>query len=462
MLDRGRPPKYLDHGKKRSLMDSVLATWPKDQEVLHFMDIHRALIEKGIVEDLGDRYKTNRILGWLIEAGLMEKKGRGQYRITVKPDEFKLFDYLGELREKYRKKDLIYKGRVGGYLWTSNENYYLGMPSNLEEEKDAYLLMQILETRLARIFQGYQQLAYHLKVRRETGVKSTLPGAFLEEVLLELIPWWTGCKMGPDGNGLYITDLKNLIKGSIDNLPESVKSDGWENPIEKKLLKEHFDVIAELIDRKQKEISDYYNDKKNSGYDEAEESLSLAKSEINQLVMIIAEPEFHLDEKGFDKRLIYDILTSSVKEKEDDLTLVQYLLPYDMDLVNEALKRYGRSVLGYERFRKVIKIYESMKVSDNISYWFGPFYEPKRGASDDSLKGIAQLLEKYKAKDLIYYLAFSRGSISFINETPEKFELICQLFSNISRENVKKWYLEGLTDAKALHKKIFDKFISEK
>ena len=215
MLDRGRPVHDKDLKKKQVIMDSVLAVWSDNRVVMQFMEIHRALIEKGLVTNEDDRYKTDRLLKWLIKEGYVEKIDRGKYRITVKPDEFKLFDYLHKIRSDSRGDNLNFNSRTGGSLWDSNETYHLGMPEEIITYPDANFCLQILSIRLDRIFRALKAVSQTVKMRRDSDERIPLPSEIIRQVLTEILPYHIESKIGPDGDGLYYTDLYEVIRQII-------------------------------------------------------------------------------------------------------------------------------------------------------------------------------------------------------------------------------------------------------
>jgi len=176
MLGRGRPVHEADLKKIQYQIDSALALWPVDKIEVSPRDLSNAFFKKGLITSQSHRYQIVKILDQCIRAGHVEKVAPGRYRLVSKPDEFKLFDLLSNLREQARKDHLVFMGRVGGSLWTANETCYLGMPENIDEEKDVWPLMDILEARLSRIFICYQSLANLLQHRRETKSSIPLPG----------------------------------------------------------------------------------------------------------------------------------------------------------------------------------------------------------------------------------------------------------------------------------------------
>ena len=242
-------------------------------------------------------------------------------------------------------------------------------------------------------------------------------------MLAELLPWWLESKIGSDGDGLYITDFLNINEKIISSLPETVESDGWVSDIQKELLLNYFKIIKKLIEKREN-----YEDKQrivNTDFDYEEETNELKR----HFAMIITEPEFNLDEKTYENRQVYDSMKNSIKEKMDNLEFINDVILYDYDDVKNNIKQYGPSIWGYKRSKEINNIYETVYISNLISRWFGPF--PKR-ISKDVLDAVNSFVEKgHKPRDIIYYLAFSQGSINFIMPTDEKKNIIHRLFPDI-------------------------------
>ena len=449
MLGRGRPVHDKDLRKIQYSIDSALALWPADRLEISPRDLSDSFFRNGLITSKLQRYQIIRILNQCIKAGHVEKVAPGRYRLKSKPDEFKLFDLLSNLREQARRDNLVFTGRVGGSLWTANETCYLGMPEDVTEVKDAWALMSILELRLSRIFLCYQGLANLLQRRRETQSNIPLPSQFLREVLAELLPWWLESKIGPDGDGLYITDLVNINEKIITSLPETVESEGWVSDTQKELLLDSFKTIKKIIENREK-----YDDEQrniNRDYDYEEETNELKR----HFAMIITEPEFNLDENTFENRQVYDIMKDSIKEKTDNLEFVTDVILYDYNTVKNNLKKYGTNTWGYKRSKEILELYEKVYLSNLISRWFGSF--PK-GVTTEICNAVNSFIEKgNKPKDIVYYLAFSHGSINFIQPTEEKKKIIYQLFPDIPHEKIDEWYLAGVDEAQNRAEATIDK-----
>lgn len=422
-------------------IDSALSVWPKDKQEICPAEIKDAFFEKGLIRSLERRDQVVRILNRLVRAGHIDKVGRGRYRLKSKPDEFKLFDLLSNMRERAHKENLVFTGRVGGTLWTANETCYLGMPENVTEEKDAWFLMSILELRLSRIFQSYQSLAYTLQQRQKLGTQIPLPGLIIREALAELLPWWLESKIGSDSDGLYITDLFNVTEQMIQQLPDTVESDGWTDSIRKDILMDYYRVIKNFMKIKEK-----YDEKQRRDGKQIDIEYEEEVNETNhRFAMIITEPEFNLNEDIYESRQIFSVIADSLKEKMDDLDIATDVLLYNHDIVIDVLRKYGSSKWGVTRSKKILSLYEKIYISNLISRWVGPF---SNRISKDLIKAVNNFIEKgNKPKEIIYYLPFSHGSINFILPTEDKKKIIYQLFPDIPQEKIQEWYLDGVKEA---------------
>jgi hypothetical protein len=162
--------------------------------------------------------------------------------------------------------------------------------------------------------------------------------------------------------------------------------------------------------------------------------------------MIITEPEFNLDETNYENHRIYDIIDDSIKEKMDDLDIVIDIILYDYTNVKNIFEKYGPSKWGHTRSKNILKLYEKVYFSELLSRWVGPFSEK---ISKEIIDVVNSNVSKgYKPKDIVYYLAFSHGSINFILPTDKKKNLIYQLFPDIPKEKIDNWYLTGVKEAK--------------
>lgn len=241
-----RYPRWL------SRLNEILKLWG-NREVLRFSEIHKGLVELGIVKPR-DKKKTVRILNGLMQRGLVEKASEG-YRLTVKPKQFNMIEYIGKLVKHYGAKRYIYEGRVGGRFWSLAELMLIGFPDldrerlrKLEEVYPALrLTMEVLMVRLARIYDALRELAYILRARLEGkridrfSELRDIRERILRETLLELVPYYLGDRAGVEGDGLPTIDLIEAYEAMMEALPEHVMFNI--QPVGKENLKEIFNSV---------------------------------------------------------------------------------------------------------------------------------------------------------------------------------------------------------------------------
>ena len=452
MLDRGRPVHEKDLKKKQTIMDSVLSVWPINRKVMQFMEIHRALIERGLVTNEDDRYKTDRLLKWLIKEGYVEKIDRGKYKITVKPDEFKLFDYLQKIRSYYRDNDLNFSSRTGGTLWASNETYHLGMPEEILSYPDASFCLQILSIRLDRIFRALKAVSQTVKMRRNSDERIPLPSEIIRQVLTEIVPYHIESKIGPDGDGLYYTDLNEVIGHIILKLPKSVETqEGWRSSLQIERLNEYYQIVGKLL----KETEEYLENKRE------EDRIEWEKNPIREFplrperyhyAMIITEPEYLIDEIAHEKRQLYEEIEELVKEDIDDIYIAASLPLYDPDVTRDVLTKYGTRLLGRKRSKRIRNLFEKIWASHVIALWLDYPLIPNRTVDEihpDIFEGIDNIKKLgHSEEELVRYMAHSKASMNFISPTKEKINLLYRLFPDIPKDRINSLYLEGVQEAR--------------
>jgi len=450
MLDHGRPVHAKDLDKKRVLMDSALSVWPIGKEVMRFIELHRAFIKKGLVKGDKNRYQTIRILNWLIDAGFVQKIEPGKYKITMKPDEFKLFDYLYGLRDQARNEKMILNWRYGGFLWAFSDGYYLGMPEEAEDHPDVRFIFTILNERLASIFESYRELAIILKERRTSKDKIYLPERFFRQGLVEIIPWWLESKIGNDLDGLDISNLRNAILHIIDTLPDEIEKGDFGTRTQLEYLKKMLPLIIRPLEEALA-IPDW-------GTPPDDRSLiSETSKKTNQFAMIITEPEYLIDEMSHEKRDIYRRLEEWARKRDVTDLYIASSLPLfnESEIVIETLNTYGEMLLGRTRSKNVMELYKKIQASNWLSL-HGPLLINRHEVPEILQKQVSQLLsEGYKSEDLIKYLAFSRSPINYAQPTEDKINFISRLFPNVPKKNVRSLYLEGVQTVKEMADKAF-------
>jgi hypothetical protein len=390
--------------------------WVLPEDELNFMQTHQRLVKRGIVQKKEYRYKTARILKKLSKVKLLKKVGKGRYRLNVEPDEFRIFDYLQNLRQKSETAQF----RVGGYLWSLSQLYFLGMPESILKYEDAKYALEILNVRIAEIFETLRVLAKEVKKKEKEAVENKLlllPPAVVRELLLELIPYYLGCKAGMDFDGLPLDELNMVLPKMIQSLPEEVTP---QSPTLKKLIMEYFLTVNKLLNKEENAQAD-------------EELLEFPQK----------KPEDLIDESGFEKRWVKNEFVEHGLENKSALYIASSLLHFDRENVIDVLNIYGRKYLGKQKWRETRELYEKLYASDRVARIISAFAFYNEKEKIEAKKFIQELTDKYKVKTIITYLPFSLCQLNFIIPTPKKEKILQEFFPQLPTDTIHEWLNDG-------------------
>lgn len=466
----GRPASMQSEKMNPRIIDATISLWNWDnpEEEKGFTEIHKGLVKKGIVQKEQYKYKTARILEQLGD-GTTEKKGlklikknmeTRKYSLNVEPAEFRIFDYLQTLR----KKNHVARGRIGGAFWTSHDMYFLGMPDQVFNDKEGNYVLQILNVRLAELFNAYRALAAEMKTRKEgqsEGQPSGLPRTVIRQLLLELAPYYLGSRAGIDGDGLDMEELNETLTKMIQGLPEKIEVDeGWSASTQKDLILENLGKINALnltyISNKKKawKTTDELTETMNEDIEET------TKENEMDFALIVTGPEHLIDSKGSAQRMIRDEIIEHGNEDESPFYLARLLLCQEREDVLKALEVYGRKYLGQEKCNRTREAYEKLYAANWLaeviteSHMRTLFKEETFNKREKSWvdKNIRKIMDDFGIKTLITYIPFSNSSMLFNRPTLEKEKAIHQFFPQVPAENIHEWLAEGA----ALASEIFE------
>lgn len=427
----GRPTLLESEKISQRVIDALLSMWAIPEDEMNFTQLHRGLVRKGIVQKVEYRYKTDRILKKLCKMKLIKKIGRGRYRLNVEPDEFRIFDYLQSLRQRSESSQF----QVGGSLWSLCELYFLGMPQSISKYVDVEYALEILNIRIARLFEAARVLANEV-VRvgkdRKTSSKNRLlplPPNVIRELLLELIPYYLGSRAGIDADGLSLDELSLLLPRMIQSLPHEVTS---QSPTRKNVILKNFLVINKLLKTWQEE-----KDKLEEELDDEETAT------IRDFALIVIRPEYLVDESGFEKRWVKEELFEHSLKNKSPLYIASSLLLFKRENSIAVLDVYGRKYLGKQKWKETRELYEKLYASN----WIGriindfDFYDHKEKV--EAKKYIERIADKHGVKNIIEYLPFSHCSLNFILPTPAKERTLQKFFPQVPKEKIHEWLNEG-------------------
>lgn len=452
MSKRGRPSSIFNNiGEKIA----VLSLWPDNDTILSFIEIHIGLCEKKIVT-IKNRSKTYKILKRLTREGYIEKVDRGRYKAKVKPDEFRLFEYLNQLRESGEGNDLFFEGSVGGTLWKQNDLYFLGMPSEVMDDDLTKFIFSILSIRLSELYQGSQALAqYLMRERSNPGKQPELPRVLLRQLLLEIIPYYVGSHAGIDRDGLSITDLRDLYRTIISQMPETIYSDDWGSSTSKNQISETFETTCELLEIS---LNSYYE---SPDYIIEQEYNPNPENKKGNFAIIMTDPIYLIDEDAHQKRTIYHEIIEMNDSKHSEIEIAQSLLLYEQENVLDVLNKYGKLELESKKYNKVVNYYKKMKASHNLALTLEIFEE-----GYISREELQQLIDDYVSKnisirDLVYYLPFGFCGMNFVCPHPSKYKIIYEAFPTVPKSKLDKWYENGVAEAKIILEKKLEESTSK-
>lgn len=421
----GRPTSLESEKIDQSIIDAVLSIWIQPEDELSFTEIHLGLVRKGVVQNKEYRYKTNRILKKLHKMKLIEKIGRGRYCLKVEPDEFRVFDYLQTLRQKCE----ITKFRVGGSLWTLSQLYLLGMPESVLKYRDAKYALEVLNVRIAQMFETLRVLAKEVKKMERAAVEKKLlplPPCVLRELLLELIPYYLGCKAGMDFDGLPLDELNMVLPKMIQSLPEEVTD---QSPTRKKIMMKCYLIINKLMNQ-QEDKQGHYEKK-------------FINEEDEDFALVVIRPEHLIDESGFEKRRVKLEIVNCSLENKSALHTASCLLHFDKENVLAVLDVHGRKYLGKQKWKETKALYERLYASNWVARIISDFEFYDKKEKVEAKGYIQKLTDEHGVKTIIKYLPFSHCTLNFILPTPRKESILQKFFPQISSEKIHEWLNEG-------------------
>jgi hypothetical protein len=408
----------------QSAVDALLSLWIKEDEGLRFMQIHKGLVEKGIVRNIEDKKATVRILTKATNQELVKHNEDSKlYFLNAVSQEFKLFNYLNGLRQKSEVTQLNY----GSFLSKLCKLYFMGMPSSAFRHEDCSFLLEVLVDRVSRLFEALWVLATEIEIRKREAVDNQLHDYVLREVMLELLPYYLGSRAGPDLDGLSIDGLKTVMARIIEVLPNEVE------PMVA-TLKER---LAERLSEINKRIETIKLDEERIQYEKR-----FFEDKRPDFALIVIPPDYYLDENWSEKSSI-KLFLDKCKEKSA-LYLASYLIQFKNQNVINVLDLYGQELLGVEKLIQTKSLYEKMYTSDYVATSIINLYGiSSKKSKDKLLSEVRKLTEKFGRKSIIKYLAFSKSHRCFFLPTIEKEKLLQEIFPNYSEEEIHSWLNEG-------------------
>ncbi len=423
----GRPSSMESEKLGQRIIDAILSLWIHPEDELSFSYIHKGLVRKSIVPNIEYRYKTVRILKKLCRMRLITKVARGRYRLNVEPDEFRIFDYLQTLRQRSE----VSQFRIGGSLWSLCELHFLGMPESITEFADAKYALEILSIRIANLFEAIRILASEMmyidKARKASRRNNLLilPRQVVRELLLELIPYYLGCRAGIDADGLPLDELKVVLPKMIQSLPEEVT---YQSPTRKKTILGNLSLISKIAKAS------------NSDWEKIDEEFY--KERIKDFALIVTRPEYLIDEDGYEKRWAKDELVEYGLKGKSSIYIASSFLRFNKENVLAVLDVYGRKYVG-KKCKETKELYEKLHAANQIGRIISSFDLYNGEVKADAMKFIDELTDKHGVKSMIKYLPFSLCSLNFILPTPEKENTLQKFFPQVKKEVIHEWLTEG-------------------
>jgi len=308
------------------------------------------------------------------------------------------------------------------------------MPPSVSQYVDAEYALEILNIRIAQLFEAARILANEVAQReRKASSKNRilpLPHQVVRELLLELIPYYLGSRAGIDADGLPLDELILVLPKMIQSLPQEVTR---QSPTTKNVILRNFLAINKLMKA--------WEDEK----DKLEEEL--AEEEINDFALIVIRPEHLIDESGFEKRWVKEELIKHSLKNKSSLHIASSLLLFDKENVIAVLDLYGRKYLGKERWKETKELYEKLCASNQIGRIISSFdfYDEKEKV--EAKKYVREIAYNHGVKKIIGYLPFSHCSLNFILPTPAKEKTLQKFFPQIPKGKIHEWLNEGATVA---------------
>ncbi|RLF99376.1 MAG: hypothetical protein DRN49_04465 [Thaumarchaeota archaeon] len=392
----------------------VISIWTEKGETLRFIEIHKALVKRGIVETENRYAKTTRILASLVEAGLIEKVGRGRYQVKVNPYDYALLENI-LLKPKS-------KFRVGGFLWTDCEGFFLDFPEEAFNYTYVKYVLNIIGVRLARIFNALRELATIVK---EKGEKGIIPSSLIRELILELPAYWLGCKAGIDRDGLAFDELLIAYEKMLHSLPETIEAEeGWSSPTLKEAILKDFEELKNLFKLWQ------------------DENLEVDEDSSKHFGLILIPPSSIFDEESYTRKWIIDIIKDSAARDEPPFYTALSLPIRDEEIVLKVLREYGERYLG-AKVDEVRRFYEMRLAAFQIAVYHRLLMMGR--SSKEIISKVRWIAKKaadeYGANNIIKLLPFF-GS-EFGGPTPEKERILKLIFKEQPLEKIHEWLKEG-------------------
>ncbi|MCW4004772.1 MAG: hypothetical protein NWE95_12760 [Candidatus Bathyarchaeota archaeon] len=228
-------------------VDAIVSAWQKEGEVLAYSQIKKYLVSKEIITKTNDR-SLSRWLRKLVGEGILEKTSEG-YALVTKPNEYHVFDYLNDLRQKFNKN--IYEGEVGEFFSHISALTYLNFDETLVRNSDEKISMNILTVRLAELFSALFYLRNTI-IKRRCGLEHlSLPVDVLQETIVGLAL-----------RDMHRKDVKDIIKEytrSLDAESKKTINQLWlankrqSNNIDNELGDDiFFDILTENVEENKK------------------------------------------------------------------------------------------------------------------------------------------------------------------------------------------------------------------
>ena len=367
----------------------------------------------------------------MIELKYLRKVEGGGYQIAVELGRFQLFDYLNRLRQKKGSNEL--KTKFGGFLCGVCEFSFLGMPKEVFDYPDMNYAIKRLSARLGSIFEAFRLMAEEAIKRRKDknrGVEGGLPPEVIRELFLTLLPYYLGSRVGIDGDGLPLDELRFVLDEMIGKMPDKLDGNNQSSTGKNVITEEfrHLDSFSRLSG--------------DTGF-QAEES---TKTDFHDFALIVTMPEYQVDQEGLEKREITNTIMDGGKRHEDALSIAFRLLLNKEEDVFNTLRVIGYKYLG-EKVKEINQHYRKLLASRDIARLLPKNLDKLDELSQQSpkqydvLKNKAQeYASKHGVKNVISYLPFHN---EFGGPTPEKEKVIQRIFPNISIEKIHTWLSFG-------------------
>ena len=150
--------------------------------------------------------------------------GRGRYRLKVSPRPFNVMESIEVIRRRHGD-ELTYWWRVEGHFWVLAEGVVFGMPREVERNPVLSVILALLLTRLACIFEALYSTAMMARMtmlKREDAARIPVPEEAVRGFILNSLPHVLGDVSGIDGDGLPTEDLVEVYETLLKALPEDV------------------------------------------------------------------------------------------------------------------------------------------------------------------------------------------------------------------------------------------------